>query len=353
MLNFLILLPGILSLIGTILPLFNAEAWWIRVFDFPRIQIMFLAGLGLLLSLVYKDFNDYSILTYNILLLGAAIYQIYRIFPYTRFAKIQVYDSKKSAHDGQISILMFNVLTTNKKTEACRELIKKVDPDVILLVETDKWWQKELTVLNDTYKWTLHAPFANTYGMLLYSKLPIEDGEIKFLWEYDIPSIHCHLVLRNGVKVKFYGVHPKPPAPGESNSSIKRDAELVMVGKECSTSKKPIIVAGDLNDVAWSNTTHLFQRLSGLLDPRRGRGMYPTFNANYKLFRWPLDHLFHTAHFKLAAIQRLPYTGSDHFPIFVKLSYEPEEAADIKKPEATEDDHEEAARKIEKAKETI
>ncbi|HEX8548151.1 MAG TPA: endonuclease/exonuclease/phosphatase, partial [Cytophagaceae bacterium] len=67
----------------------------------------------------------------------------------------------------------------------------------------------------------------------------------------------------------------------------------------------------------------------------------------------PLDHLFHTAHFKLAALERLPHIGSDHFPIFVKLSYEPEEIADIKTPEATAEDHEEANRKIEKAKETI
>ncbi|HEX8545706.1 MAG TPA: endonuclease/exonuclease/phosphatase family protein, partial [Cytophagaceae bacterium] len=286
MLDFLILLPGILALIGTILPLFNAEAWWIRIFDFPRIQIMFLAIMGIFFSLTYSDLGDYRVIIYNCLLLAAGFYQIFRIYPYTPFSKIQVYDSKMSEHDGQVSIMMFNVLTTNKKSEACRSLIQKVDPDVILLVETDKWWQKELMVLEETYKWKLHAPFGNTYGMLLYSKLPIEDGEIKFLWEYDIPSIHCHLVLKNGVKVKFYGVHPKPPAPGESKSSVKRDAELVMVGKECATLRKPIIVAGDLNDVAWSDTTHLFQRISGLLDPRRGRGMFPTFNSKYKLFRW-------------------------------------------------------------------
>ena len=42
------------------------------------------------------------------------------------------------------------------------------------------------------------------------------------------------------------------------------------------------------------------------------------------LFRYPLDHTFHSAHFRLAALKALPYVGADHFPVYTELQYDPE-----------------------------
>lgn len=81
------------------------------------------------------------------------------------------------------------------------------------------------------------------------------------------------------------------------------------------------IVDGDLNDVAWSRTTSKFQRLAKALNPRRGRGFYATFHADYWIARWPIDHLFHTKEFSTATLEVLPHIGSDHFPVFVRLCW--------------------------------
>ena len=134
--------------------------------------------------------------------------------------------------------------------------------------------------------------------------------------------------------------------PMENVRSLERDAELLMVGRMIDKIDEPTIVAGDLNDVAWSRTTTLFQKISGLLDPRRGRGLYSSFHAHYPLIRFPLDHVFHSNHFRLVELRRLPSIGSDHFPIFIALSYEKTAELTQEEPVSTPEEEREAVETI-------
>jgi hypothetical protein len=102
-----------------------------------------------------------------------------------------------------------------------------------------------------------------------------------------------------------------------------------------------------MNDVGWSRTTKLFQKVSKLLDPRKGRGMYPTFNAKSLIWRYPLDHLFHSDDFRLATIRTLPPIGSDHLPLMVELSHEPSAAKEQAAPPLDRNDRKDAAETVE------
>jgi len=86
-----------------------------------------------------------------------------------------------------------------------------------------------------------------------------------------------------------------------------------------------------------------------LVDPRIGRGRYCTFHADYKLLRWPLDHLFHSKDFCLVNLKVLPSIGSDHFPIYAKLQLSSLAEQLQEAPKADEDDEVLAEEKIEKA----
>jgi len=166
-----------------------------------------------------------------------------------------------------------------------------------------------------------------------------------------IPSIYTQVQLRSGDWINLYCVHPTPPSPTEEEASTGRDAELALVGElvEDNGAHKTI-VAGDLNDVAWSHSTRLFQRLSGLLDPRQGRGLYPSFHADYWFARWPLDHVFHSDEFQLVSMGLGPNIGSDHFPISVKLQFLPQDSEEMDTPQADGQDRQEADETIETAK---
>jgi endonuclease/exonuclease/phosphatase (EEP) superfamily protein YafD len=347
----LVLLLTVVALIATLLPLLRAEAWWIRVFDFPRLQIVGLALLTLAGGLVleWHELPGYWGIGLLLALLGAVVYQVVRIVPYTPLASKQVGDTTLPDDTRHISLAVMNVLQFNKHGKEALAELERIDPDIIMAVETDKWWLEQLKPLEKTHPHTCHEPLDNTYGLLFFSRLPVRDCHIKYLLDDDVPSLHTHVQLPDGKTwVRLYGLHPKPPAPQESKTSTRRDAELLLVGKEIEKKDEPTIVFGDMNDVAWSHTSELFRRISGLMDPRVGRGLLPTFHADYSLLRWPLDHVFVSADFKVEDIQRLNYVGSDHFPIYIKLTYEPHDKHIQKQnaEEADEEDHEEAAEKI-------
>jgi len=186
--------------------------------------------------------------------------------------------------------------------------------------------------------------------MLLYSKFPLQNSQFEFLVQNDIPSLNPIISLPSGAKINCFFIHPRPPAPSEALSSEVRDAELVKVALKAKKSVYPVLVAGDLNDVGWSHSSDLFQNISGLLDPRVGRGLFATFNANHKFFRWPLDHIFISKQLRVVVIEKLGYTGSDHFPIYIKLSYEPKGSSAQVNLLPDEDDWEEVNRKLENEK---
>jgi len=341
---------GIAGLLATLLPLLRQTIWWIRVCDFPRLQI----GAALLLSglLLALPGGPHWLAHPQIVqaILGAAmLYQATRIWPYTPWHRKQVQNSQRPPNDpNHLSLLVTNVLMYNRTAAGSLAVIQQCQPDIVLAVETDEWWLSQLAGLSRDYPHTCHAPLPNTYGMLVFSRLPLLRKEMRFILDPEVPSFHGRVRLPSGVEANLHFVHPKPPAPQESKTSTRRDAELLLVGRAIQAHDGPVIVAGDLNDVAWSHTSELFRRLARLLDPRVGRGLLPTFHAEHRLLRWPLDHVFHSAHFRVQRIERLPYIGSDHFPIFIRLSYEPqgwqEQESGLEAPDA--EDRLEAREKI-------
>lgn len=297
------------------------DEWWFRGADFPRLQILALGAIAFILLIVWKGEWDTPREIIFVALIAAMAYQLKMVLPYTMLWKKQVKQVTQVQLDEskQISMIVSNVLTTNTKYHLLIELIKKHQPDLVLTLETDQTWQNELAVIEADYPYRVPVPLDNLYGMHLYSKLELTETEVKFILSDEIPSIHTRVTLPSGNQVQLYCLHPKPPSPTEAKDSTLRDAELLIVGDQIKDIDESCIVMGDLNDVAWSRTTRLFQRISGLLDPRVGRHFVNTFHADYPLLRWSLDHVFHSTDFALVHMERLPHMGSDHFPVYVVL----------------------------------
>jgi endonuclease/exonuclease/phosphatase (EEP) superfamily protein YafD len=319
----LLLLLAAVPVTATLLPLVREEDWWIRIFDFPRLQITVLAFVVLALALGWRRPGPVRWWIVAVLS-GCLAWQAAMIYPYTKLADPQVLDAGSQAGDDTIAVLVANVLMHNRESERLLEIIRDADADVVLLLEPDAWWAGQLGGLEERYPHVVSKPLDTTYGMILYSRLELVSPEVQYLVEDDIPSIHARVVMPSGVQVHLWCLHPEPPAPSHAEETIERDVELLLVADEVKALGEPAIVMGDLNDVAWSYTTTLFLKISQLLDPRIGRGMFNTYDARNPLLRWPLDHVFFSDDFLLSDISRLPAFGSDHFPIYVRLVHNPE-----------------------------
>lgn len=324
----LLLLLASFFIAVTVAPVFRHDWWIIRVCDFPRQQIAI--GGVLLLSGYIAAWDAQSIGETALLtgLLAAVAYQGYWLWPYTPYAPVQVQPAPTRRPDDRLSVLVANLWIRNRSTEAFFDLVRRTRPDVILTLETDARWNKALRALDGDYPHALRHPLDNAYGMTFHSRYPLHNAALRFRVEEDVPSVDALVELPSGRRVRFIGLHPRPPHPEEHANSTARDAELLLVGEEVEAildeRDTPVVVAGDFNDVPWSYVTLLMRRVSGLLDPRIGRGPFNTFHAHYAALRCPLDHVLHSSHFTLGRLKRsLPF-GSDHFALLAELQVEPD-----------------------------
>lgn len=328
---------------GTLLNLSKHPHWYIRGWDFPR---TFTAALSAAVAVPLAIWFHHHWWNWA-LIAGLAFViarQLWLIYPYTPLARKRVKRADRPAGDDSFCLVISNVLMENEEHELWLRTVRGARPDVVVALEVNDRWDRVIEAdLAQDFPHRRRQPQENYYGMVIYSKLPFEtEPDLRFIVQDDIPSIHATLVLKDGQKVRLHALHPRPPEPLRDQSSAPRDAELVTVGKEIGELEidVPTVVCGDLNDVAWSYTTQLFLRLSKMLDPRMGRGQYASYNANSRIFRFPLDHVFHSNEFHLVDLQRLTHVGSDHFPMCITLACRPEQArAEQPETHADADDH--------------
>ncbi|MES2827463.1 MAG: endonuclease/exonuclease/phosphatase family protein [Bacteroidota bacterium] len=331
--------------IATVIPFIRHDYWIFRVFEYPRLQKLVLNVVLVALNIWFLPIETHQKIVFGLLIINL-IYLLYLVLPFTILGRRQIVSSTKPDGDNNISLLVANVYQDNRESKKYIDLINQCDPDVVLMVETNLWWQQQMDEIGERYPHQLKMPLENTYGMIFYSRLELRNGSINFLVEDDIPSIQVEAKLKSGQWVTLYCLHPEPPVPQENPRSTERDKEILLVAKLAKECKLPVIVMGDLNDVAWSYTTELFGKVSGLLDPRRGRGFFNSFNAKYFFLRFPLDHIFCSADFTLSGIKRMDSCGSDHFPMCINFQYNPSLKPLNKEPVAEDSDIELAEEKI-------
>lgn len=310
---------SVIVLVVSALPFVPNQHWLFRVWDFGRIQLLMLLLLLFLFSFIWiTDTSSVLVLIQSLLFIFIG-YNCWVLAPYTKIYKIRENKSNSVQIKKEVSIVSVNVYQFNTQYDKLIGLVRSVAPDIVLTMESNADWENGLKPLEKEFTYLHKMTFENTYGMHFYSKLKIIKATTHYFVADDIPSFEIVLETKEKKRFTFFGVHPPPPSPTEEENSKERDGELLSVAKKVNESKYPVIVSGDFNNVAWANSSVLFKKKSGLIDPRIGRGFVSTFHAKYRLLRFPIDLFFHSETIFINEFKTLTPIGSDHLPLFCKF----------------------------------
>lgn len=337
------------------LPFLRVGWWPVRLCDFPRLQLGVLALVGVAGVVAHGLLQAWRAehATLLVVMLAVASWQLSHAIPYSPLWRKGVADAESGSPSLRLAVL--NLDYENPRRSEALRMIESLDADILVLIEVDAEWARTLATLEQKYGWREGVVLEDGLGLLVWSRVRLSDAQTRCLVTDDRASVLATIEWPDMRPVRFVAVHPSPPGLGkdhnddEREDSRKRDAELVMVAKEVAQrADEAHIVAGDFNDVAWSHTTRLFERLSGLRDPRVGRGLLTTYHARYPMLRYPIDHVFVSDGFRVAALSRVVIPGSDHLGILADLAFSGRNGVT---PEPVKDDHEEASQIVEKGKE--
>lgn len=307
---------GVLAM--AFLPIVNLEVWWMRFLESLRPLNLFLLVLLFFTGLLFLPSSSIRLITLFLLAITAIVMSREMIL-YTTWSNCEVVESTDCPPD--LTILMHNILMSNDDIEALERSVSRHDPDVLFLIEFTDEWQKAVDNIRKKFRFRLEHPLETGYGMALYSKYQLQNEQIRYLVKEDIPSIDSTIAVADGRCVRFFGIHPAPPAPQYMYDTRTKDREAYEVARLAKETDLPFIVAGDFNDINWSRPVKKFKADCEIKDPRIGRGFYPTFHANNIFINYPLDHIFLSDHFDLHTFEIIPLRGSDHHGLKAALVF--------------------------------
>ena len=338
-----------LLIFASLIPLVGNQHWFFRIFDFGKVQIFVLQLIVLVLAFTFVPRTIYFWI-FQAALVCCMIYEIYLLFPYTPFYKIEK-KVKTEKSSESIKVISTNIYQFNKEYDRFLKFLENENPDIILTMESNKDWEHALQALKPDYPYFCEIALENTYGMHLYSKIEMTDCQKHYFVADDIPSIEATFRTKDGFEFVFFGVHPQPPSPTEEENAKERDGELLSVAKKVKEDNKPAVVIGDFNNVAWAKSSVLFRKTSETIDPRIGRGLISTFHAKYRLLRFPIDQMFHTTDIFVEELKAMPTVGSDHLPLYCKFFIDKinDDQEDLVE-DLEKDDREEVSEMIEEGK---
>ena len=216
-----------------------------------------------------------------------------------------------------LRLLSINVHTDNRRSDQLIELVQRLNPDVLLLMEVDNRWMEEIAVLRTNYPTVISETREDNFGIALLSRVPLRNTRVEDLEGSEVPSITTEIQLPGRI-VHLLGTHPVPP--GKPDYAQERNLQLAAAGTWAGKHPGSAIILGDLNTTPWSSYFTKPLRAGRLVRSHPNWGLFATWKVSQPWFRLPLDHCLVSPEIAVTRLEVGPEIGSDHRPLLVELA---------------------------------
>ncbi len=297
------------NFVGVVLFLVSLSHWFpmgVHLLELISAFAHFTLALSALASIFLAFQRSWMALSFSVLamVLGAAL-----LFPH--FASLQ------STEEPNFTIGQFNLYHGNPSSEQAILELSAAEFDIFTIQELNSGWMPNIdSLIKNKYPFYLEEPWKGCcYGIGIYSKFPIVDGEVFELGK--TPAIRASIKI-NGQIITVISFHTRPPAfPDETDI---RNAQMRTIAEMSHTIEDPILVLGDFNVVPWDAAFNSFLTTGNIRAVRNG--FQATYPMDFGVPLIPIDHITYSAGLEPTSCMTLNLTGSDHKGIVASFKLE-------------------------------
>jgi endonuclease/exonuclease/phosphatase (EEP) superfamily protein YafD len=215
-------------------------------------------------------------------------------------------------------VFALNVWGRNRSYDQVIDLVRREDPDVVVMIEVTREWRRALMALTRDYPYHLDCVGKSNCDLMLFSKRKWVSAAALHDYRTYASVIEARIEFDDG-PLTVIGTHlMRPIGIGDLEGQM---AQTEVLARRIEAASGRTLVVGDFNAVPWGRVVTTLETRTGL---RVLPGLEGTWPAPMPWpLRLPIDQAMASPDTIVASRRIGPAVGSDHAPVIVQLAKPP------------------------------